>query len=1147
MHPLDRVGTNTHVGMEFQDIRTIVDFLQRPEALKSLTFSANQAKGKVLVKFQVPQDVLPQMKRDKIVGFKNFRADAVLDIKASSSPFISGKLLIAFYNKNKFNYGQVATGTSVNILDGFYDGDDVVSLTALTGCPHVILDLASGEPVNITIPYISHDSHWDVTTVAPTESSDASIPTTLELVICSYTELYVDSGFSLQLFVSLQNIDLSFPTYPTRELFAARDKFRQHLIDLGIDNPPQALLDKVRLDAYSYGFQLQSGVKPSDVISQVAPVVGASANYLGRWPRLQKATETISKLAAPISSILSMFGYSKEIHNSNPLAVEMQLNRYAQNFDGVDTSRVFALSHNNEIKSDEATVSTALDEMSFPYIFHRDEYISTFNWQTTDAAGAVLTRFLVNPLAIDLDYGEKAYNPALSANQSNPAGHSVVPTHLSFIGHMFTYWRGELIYTFRFAKTSFHVGRVRIMWLPGDQDANYDPSVTYATGNPEASYFYQKIVDLRDINEVEFRIPFAANRPFNVCERDSLVASQFPNYVTNGTIIVQALTTLSAPATVSTTVPCVVEIRAGEDFEYAYFRGNPWYIPTEVPVGIPNHTKHKQYLHDYAPSRLPWCAETYGGISEICSDVTGVTHVIVDNNPLNVEVINIDPLLVDIDNEPINVTVTNGSLPVDILNQPITVHLDDPPALDVNLPMLGVYALGTDPFETWTVYYDDKGNFPEHMEKPVTPGGSLIDGALQYKCLLTDSLDLANIWTHMDIPDEQAVAMNLTYSNSDTWGTLVRAADPGFLPVLTEPPLPIYPRKTQQTVSERKHPSGFVERFIRYFQFVYPYAKDAFAEDPELKQFELQANITVNNTGDMVSDSSKSDTISPAMYSMGESVFSIRSLMKMFTRTGFYSNFPTQIVDREARWRSNGITIYPQVVRPSVSITTCTNGAVAATESGINGNSVCFYHYPDLFDVMSLMYGFAKGSIRIKVANMLGGVASCNVSMRSSQTLNGSTDAFGDNPAFPMADPTESLAVTTGSDPLDQIYLNNTNFEFYIGNDVEARNIQLQLPFYKNLVMNRIDKDILWNDVNMYDENGFWRMPANAVSFVYDYSADGDSQMTRHQRLDVYRAIADDFSYHLLQGLPPIVCTDYSRNGGAPAINPTAFKHRFQI
>jgi hypothetical protein len=556
---------------------------------------------------------------------------------------------------------------------------------------------------------------------------------------------------------------------------------------------------------------------------------------------------------------------------------------------------------------------------------------------------------------------------------------------------------------------------------------------------------------------------------------------------------------------------------------------------------------------------LPWCAETYGGISQMCIGGNDLTHVIIDNQPIGVVVENVDgldvivtntePIPVDIDNEPINVTVTNGLLSVDILNQPISVSFDETPTVVMSAPMLGFYELPEDPVgvSRWAAVYSDTGVFPATLSKAFTDGGPLVEGQFRYRNVLTEKVDFANIFNHMDMPDEQTVAISLTDVQLLLWEPVIRAEDEGYVPITYEPIGPIYARRTQQQTSEMKHPDGFVQRFIRYFQFVYPYAKDALEEEmftipPDLQ---LQANITTNNTGEMVSDSSKSDTISPAMYSMGESVMSIRSLMKMFTRTGYISNFITSLVDADVSWRPNGFTIYPQVVRPSVSITTCTEGSIAATGSGINSNAVSFYHYPDLLDIMSLMYGFSKGSVRLKVSNMLGGVASCSVSMRSSQTLSGDDNTLGDNVAFPMADSFQSFPVETGSDAGKQTFINSSNFEFYVGNDVEARNLQLQLPFYKNLVMYRIDKDILWDNQDMYNEAGFWRMPSNAISIVYDYSTDGDAQMHRHQRFDVYRAIADDFSYHLLQGLPPMVCTNFSRNGGAPALNPIANTTRF--
>lgn len=566
------------------------------------------------------------MKRDKIVGFRNFRADVRLQIRVNTNPMVSGRIVVGYYAPNLYN-----NGNGVDVFgNAFFYG---TSLTSLTGCPHVDIDLASGEGAELVIPYYNSTSHWDMTQVDPSDPALSSLPTTLVLFVVAYTNIDVPSGVaSLQLLAGLENVDLSFPTYPTRQLAGARSLFQKELQDAGVDEEKARVLSSgISKDHYSF---TQQGL-----VADIAGVVGNVANTVAPLtsgvPILGGIVNAAGAVAGPFAKIAGALGFSKELHNEPPSTTEIIMSKYSQNMDGLDSSRVIGLSSANTLANDAAVCSTEEDEMSFAYMFKRPEFFQMFDWDSaTQPAGSKLVAFKVDPMICNQKFPATSYT-----NGRSPPADLISPTHLAYVAHMFNYWRGSLKYHFKFAKTAFHVGRVRILWLPGDQDPNYDPAVTYATGSPEASYFHQMIVDLRETSEAVFEVPFSSNRPFNFCEGADFASEAHPDYGSNGTIIVQAMTSLSAPSSVAQKIQCAIEIQAGEDFELAMFKGNPWMFPTAqgdfMSYGVGGSTMTSRNF-------VARGDETYGGINEyvqqsnlgIASDKVASTEL--PDSPLDV-------------------------------------------------------------------------------------------------------------------------------------------------------------------------------------------------------------------------------------------------------------------------------------------------------------------------------------------------------------------------------------------------------------------------------------------------------------------------------------------------------------------------------
>jgi hypothetical protein len=183
-------------------------------------------------------------------------------------------------------------------------------------------------------------------------------------------------------------------------------------------------------------------------------------------------------------------------------------------------------------------------------------------WNTTDLIDSGLISFRVNPFLW-------TSNTASSQTRIvfNPAG---------MVSYLFTHWRGDLIYTFKFVASPFHKGRVRISYDPVNNNVQSATDI--------GSVLQNVVVDLGVEREVEVRIPYQQPTSWSYCTTSTSTdmmgtgntSLAYQNGYDNGIISLKVLTTLTAPVGTAP-VTVLAFVRGGENLEFA----NPRYIPTD--------------------------------------------------------------------------------------------------------------------------------------------------------------------------------------------------------------------------------------------------------------------------------------------------------------------------------------------------------------------------------------------------------------------------------------------------------------------------------------------------------------------------------------------------------------------------------------
>jgi len=287
------------------------------------------------------------------------------------------------------------------------------------------------------------------------------------------------------------------------------------------------------------------------VVSKPASAIASFANRMSSIPYIRPFATATSLVAEAGGRLASLFGWSNP-----PVVDEVKAYRPAivQPLASPDISYPTAkltIDPKNELSVDSRTVGLdGTDELSIPYLCGKETYIGTFSWAQSDASGTLLHGGTVNPCLALTDIGlglHGAHNP----------------TPLTHVSRMFKYWRGDIVFRFKFVRSRYHAGRIRFTWDPV-KDITADADTEMVTFN--------QIYDLSEDGDVEVRIPYTQSTAFlNVPDYNyRFSASGFApvDGEDNGSWTMRVLNRLTAPDATSD-VQCYVFVRAAENYELA--------------------------------------------------------------------------------------------------------------------------------------------------------------------------------------------------------------------------------------------------------------------------------------------------------------------------------------------------------------------------------------------------------------------------------------------------------------------------------------------------------------------------------------------------------------------------------------------------
>lgn len=312
-----------------------------------------------------------------------------------------------------------------------------------------------------------------------------------------------------------------------------------------------ALPDDVSVQIYAWWEDIEYGVPTPDVavlqagneqigtgpVSKVATAVATTASYFKNIPFIGRFATAAEMGAKAVSGIASLFGYS------NPVLVEryqMFKEQSAINYcqtTGRDSSKKFTLDPLNQLSVDPGSCGMpSRDEMAFARLYPVELYMRSISWAIATVPSTVLAVIPVTPYMFNYQSATKA-----------------IPNPVALLAATSQNWSGSLKFRFQVINSAYHKGRIQFRYVPkrvGASVAGYGQQTAQTC-----------IMDIGIDSEKEIVVNWSSPSLWLPTGYNSAIFDSNTNsttgfasgtpYFANGEIIIEVLTTLSAPQLVA--------------------------------------------------------------------------------------------------------------------------------------------------------------------------------------------------------------------------------------------------------------------------------------------------------------------------------------------------------------------------------------------------------------------------------------------------------------------------------------------------------------------------------------------------------------------------------------------------------------------
>jgi hypothetical protein len=467
---------------------------------------------------------------------------------------LRSKLCVKFLiNGNSFYYGRVlASYTPLQEVDDFALASIPVpeGLILETQKPHVYIDPTHSEAGTMCLPFVWWNNALSIPLAQWRQMGEMRLTS---MNVLKHANGGAD-GIEISVLVWAEDIDLSVPTaadstalspqmgskLPTHEDVDSVYRSLRASVNEINETVRQLQSHRDRIIAYADSINSQvralqsrmasleeSLVMPLDLemtphsgakdefgkgpISRTATAVAKAAGSLRSVPIIGPYMMPTEMIAKTTATIAAAFGYAR------PAIVEdihMYTPRYLGDLASTarpDTVHSLATEPKQSVTIDPRVVGVgSADEMTIESIACRESFVTTFPWADTATTDTQLFQIFVTPMLFDTTAGV--------GNEQN----ALYMTPSCFASLPFDDWHGEMEYHFQFVCSSFHRGRLRIVYEPHQFDSN------------EYNTNFSRIVDIQNEKDVTIKVGWGIDRPYLQLSSPGDAINPFPPFSTAG-------------------------------------------------------------------------------------------------------------------------------------------------------------------------------------------------------------------------------------------------------------------------------------------------------------------------------------------------------------------------------------------------------------------------------------------------------------------------------------------------------------------------------------------------------------------------------------------------------------------------------------
>nr|AYV88984.1 polyprotein-1 [Tetranychus truncatus] len=470
-----------------------------------------------------------------------FRSGARIELKLTSSPFHSGRLV--FY--------YIPPGVRTLFRESIY---------SKVQFPCVYVDAGNSTTGILDIPFVTIKDFF--ATYHPDDYSDFG-----DIVVAVLNPLRVGTG-------GPTSVQLALTLHPTQNDICL--PVLAHELNITQENAVQLQgLDEIIKGMINDGSRILDSHDPVDLIGGTQDLPAHLVKILRDLIKTSSSGDATKMPNLPPSSVLpapealDKPKYNEPPPNPNNTTTITKVNDSAptlSNITGMSTEHLSLIPEKTIITSNPS------QEMNLLRVAQTPSLIRIGEWTDSNDSGTILFKTPIDPMV----------SPFLPSGGSNGVYY---PTYLSHVVAPFAFWRGSIDYHFSFAGTEQHKGKIIVAWIPFDS-LNTDTHDSSILGRSptieEMSLFPNEVFDLSLNKEFSFSVPYNSETPFRkvgetntrINTTDGEVFGDDSTDESLGVLYMAVYNKLSHPSTVSSTINFNVYVKAGGDFQFRCLRFN---------------------------------------------------------------------------------------------------------------------------------------------------------------------------------------------------------------------------------------------------------------------------------------------------------------------------------------------------------------------------------------------------------------------------------------------------------------------------------------------------------------------------------------------------------------------------------------------